>query len=190
MLTLDQEWSQYAVRRKALRVTSPHGSQRSTYYLQLPLRFSGPLIVVSATLHWVISQSIFLARIDQYTDGVDDPEGDVSQVGYSCPAILTAILIGVLLSAVAIGMGFQRFKSQMPVVSSCSVAIAAACHRPKDDLDAAYLPVQWGEVQGIEMDETGHCCFTSQAVEPLIPGKMYAGGENVSGSIRKRPLYS
>lgn len=58
---------------------------------------------------------------------------------------------------------------------SCSVALAAAAHRPKDDVDAAFLPVQWGEVRGEGTDEVGHCCFTSQEVHDLIPGRMYAG---------------
>ena len=52
----------------------------------------------------------------------------------------------------------------MPVVVSCSVAIAAACHRPKDDVDAAYLPVSWGEVKRHDSDEAldvYHCCLTS-----------------------------
>lgn len=195
MLTCFQEWSQYAIRRKSLRVTSPHGSQRSSYYLQLPLRYSAPLLVISATLHWIISQSIFLALINQYDDGVESSEGNITSVGYSCPPIVVAILIGALLSVVAIGMGFQRFKSEMPVASSCSVAIAAACHRPKDDVDAAYLPVQWGEIYDHRTNEMGHCCFTSQAVEPLVPGRMYAGdtvaftSARVGESIRQRHTY-
>ncbi|KAK4499341.1 hypothetical protein PRZ48_009854 [Zasmidium cellare] len=69
-MLLAKEWSQYALRRKPLRVTSPHGSQRSTHYLQLPLRYSFPLLLISSLLHWIISQSIFLAIIVQYNDGV------------------------------------------------------------------------------------------------------------------------
>ena len=64
----------------------------------------------------------------------------------------------------------------MPVAGSCSVAIAAACHRPKDDVDAAYLPVGWGEVNKEDPeDEVYHCCFTSTEVRDLVPGRMYAG---------------
>ncbi|CAK4031371.1 Hypothetical predicted protein [Lecanosticta acicola] len=181
-LLLAQEGCNYAFHRKALRVTAPQASQRSTYYLQLPLRYSAPLLVISSTLHWVISQSIFLVRVDVYDDGEPVPSQNVSAVGYSCPPILTAIMIGVLLSFVAIAMGFRKFKSQMPVAGSCSVAIAAACHRPKDDADAAYLPVQWGEVEAETVDETGHCCFTTHPVKTLAAGRMYAGENGMSAS--------
>lgn len=75
-------------------------------------------------------------------------------------------------------MGLRRFKGNMPVAGSCSVAIAAACHRPREDVDAAFLPVQWGEVVSVSRndgEEVGHCCFTSLDVEPMVRGKMYAG---------------
>ncbi|KAF7198361.1 hypothetical protein HII31_00100 [Pseudocercospora fuligena] len=180
-MLLAKEWSSYALRRKPLRVTHPHGQQRSTYYLQLPLRYSAPLLIISATLHWMISQSIFLARINTYYDGKPTETDDISSVGYSCPPILVAMLIGIVLLFVALAMGFRKFRSPIPIASSCSVAIAAACHRPNDDPDAAYLPVQWGEVEAEGSDETGHCSFTSGPVEPLVNGRMYAGS-----GIRKR----
>lgn len=190
-LFLAKEWSNYAFHRKALRVTTPHGSQRSTYYLQLPLRYSAPLLAISAVLHWVISQSIFLARIEVYDDGKKVNSSSASSVGYSCPPILTAIIIGIVLSIGAIAMGFRRLKGAMPVASSCSVAISAACHRPKNDIDAAYLPVQWGEIKNDMVDETGHCCFTTQPVTDLVPGRMYAGEsefEATSDRIRRRGI--
>ncbi|EME79722.1 uncharacterized protein MYCFIDRAFT_115582, partial [Pseudocercospora fijiensis CIRAD86] len=172
-MLLAKEWSSYALRRKPLRVSHPHGQQRSTYYLQLPLRYSAPLLLISATLHWMISQSIFLARINTYYDGNPTEGDDMSSVGYSCPPILVTMLIGIVLLFVALAMGFRKFGSQMPIASSCSVAIAAACHRPQDDADAAYLPVQWGEVESEREDEIGHCSFTSGPVLPLVEGRMY-----------------
>ena len=33
------EWSKYSHTRKSLRVTDPQGSQRSTYFLQLPYKY-------------------------------------------------------------------------------------------------------------------------------------------------------
>ena len=75
----------------------------------------------------------------------------------------------------AFACGFRKFASHIPVAGSCSVALAAAAHRPKDDIDAAFLPVQWGEVRSEGTDEVGHCCFTSQEVHDLTPGRKYAG---------------
>lgn len=77
--------------------------------------------------------------------------------------------------AAALGCGFRKFASHIPVAGSCSVALAAAAHRPKDDVDAAFLPVQWGEVRSEGTGEIGCCCFTTQEVHDLTPGRRYAG---------------
>ena len=66
MLPAD-EWSRFAHQRKSLRVTSPTGPQRSTYYLHLPYLYSIPLLILSGALHWLVSQSIFLARVTVFT---------------------------------------------------------------------------------------------------------------------------
>ncbi|GAB1740943.1 hypothetical protein NU219Hw_g6013t1 [Hortaea werneckii] len=177
-LCLAHEYSSYGLRerKKPLRVTTPHGQQRSSYYLHLPFRYAVPLVVASATLHWLISQSIFLARVyvSDYK-GQETDESNLSEIGYSCLPILLAILLGIAMLVTVLWYGCRKFPSSMPVVGSCSVALAAAAHRPKDDVDAAFLPVQWGEVRGEGTDEIGHCCFTSQEVHDLTPGRRYAG---------------
>ncbi|KAI7269566.1 hypothetical protein KC343_g3010 [Hortaea werneckii] len=177
-MCLAHEYSQYGLagRKKPLRVTTPHGQQRSTYYLQLPFRYAAPLLIASTTVHWLISQSIFLARISTSDyKGRSTSGGDFSEVGYSCLPILLAILLGTAMLIAAFACGFRKFASHIPVAGSCSVALAAAAHRPKDDIDAAFLPVQWGEVRREGTDEVGHCCFTSQEVHDLTPGRKYAG---------------
>lgn len=96
---LAHEYSGYAKQRKPLRVSTPRGLQRSTYYLQLPYVYSVPLIVLSSALHWLISQSIFLARIATVVDeegngGIYSPEdltSNRSDIGVSAPPILTCI---------------------------------------------------------------------------------------------------
>ncbi|KAI5369857.1 hypothetical protein Slin15195_G007350 [Septoria linicola] len=152
-----QEWSNYAHTRKSLRVSSPCGQQRGTYYLQLPLRYSVPLIAISVVLHWFISQAIFLARVNVFDNGEASVD-DISQVGYSCAPILGSILIGAALLLGALAAGFTRFRTDMPVAGSCSLAISAACHAPNSDQDAAYLPVMWGEtvVQESVAEGIGH----------------------------------
>lgn len=72
MLVAD-EWSRFAHERKSLRVTSHSGLQRSTYYLQLPYMYSTPLLVSSCVLHWLVSQTIFIARVTaSSSDGSED----------------------------------------------------------------------------------------------------------------------
>ena len=90
-----------------------------------------------------------------------------------------------------IGNGFRRFDSPIPLAGSCSFAISAACHPEKDDEDAAYRPVSWGQVKrsyGHGNEEVYHCALTSQEVEQPIPGRLYAGMYHEVGaqSLRHR----
>ena len=68
-MLLADEYSRYEVHRRPLRVTTPVGKQRATYWLQLPYTYGLPLIATSATLHWLISQSLFLVRVETYSAG-------------------------------------------------------------------------------------------------------------------------
>ncbi|KAM5349449.1 hypothetical protein ACJ41O_005954 [Fusarium nematophilum] len=61
------EWSKYSVGFRALRVTDPKGKQNSTYRLQLPYRFSIPLIIVSILLHWIYSNCIYVSNYEGET---------------------------------------------------------------------------------------------------------------------------
>lgn len=181
-MLMNHEWSGYAHVRKPLRVTTPAGSQRSTYRLQLPYKYGIPLLVLSGTLHWLVSQSIFLARVEYYkngtlddaaeTDSYEDVYAAISTLGYSCIAIITVIALGGIVVLIGILHGFRRYKPGMPLAGSCSAAISAACHRPNEDVDAPYKPVMWGAVES--KDPIGHCCFTSFEVTKPIKGQVYA----------------
>lgn len=55
------EWDKFSIMYRSLRVTHRKGpEQRSTYRLQLPYRWSIPLLLVSAILHWLYSNSLYL----------------------------------------------------------------------------------------------------------------------------------
>ncbi len=173
-MLLADEWAGYAHDRKPLRVTSPSGSQRSTYRLQLPYKYGVPLLILSGTLHWLVSQSLFIARISAFTsEGVEDQSMSISQIGYSNIAIITVIALGILVVLLGILNGFRIFQPGMPLAGSCSAAISAACHRPKEDVDATQKSLMWGVVE-VEGD-IGHCCFTSFRVQKPTVGKLYAG---------------
>ena len=58
------EWSLFGHHHRTLRVTSPRPGQRSTYWLQIPYTYAIPLMTLSGLLHWLTSQSIFLAVIE------------------------------------------------------------------------------------------------------------------------------
>ena len=173
-MLLVSEWAGYAHERKPLRVTCPTKSQRSTYRLQLPYKYGVPLLLLSGALHWLVSQSIFLARVNAFTsDGVEDTDDSISSIGYSNIAIITAIALGTVMVLLGILTGFRRYPPGMPLAGSCSAAISAACHRPEGDTDAAEKPLMWGAVE--TEGSIGHCCFTSFEVEKPVVGRLYAG---------------
>lgn len=181
------EWSRFGQHRKGLRVTSPSHAQRSTYWLQLPWSYGLPLAIISSLLHWLVSQSIFLASFDVYDPtnqivnrGNSDKDDNkrilrnLLDCGYSPAAIFCLLIIGIVMILVLALHGLRKLDSGMPIAGSCSLAISAACHRPSGDENAALLPVQWGAVSHETDHGPGHCCFTSFEVEPPIVGHEYA----------------
>ncbi|KIW75837.1 hypothetical protein Z517_10582 [Fonsecaea pedrosoi CBS 271.37] len=175
---LAREWSQFASERKPLRVSKPKASQRSTHFLQLPYKVAVPLMVMSGALHWVISQSIFLAVVAEYrADGSLLDPTFIATCGFSPMAMIIVLVLGGLLVVVTLGLGtVMKYDASIPLVGSCSAAIAAACHQPSWDTDASLKAVQWGAIPGMDNSAgVGHCAFSSGEVEPVQDGRSYAG---------------
>ena len=171
MLT-GHEWISYSQRRQTLRVTRPAGEQRSTYFLQLPYRFSIPLLGTSALLNWLTAQILFVVRvqiINGYT--VTDAESWILTCGYSPGAIVLTVIVGTVIAVAIFFLGWRKYPSTMPLAGNNSAAIAAACHVLPEDRDRATKPLQWGVVS--QTDGVGHCSFSAGIVAPLIPGTMY-----------------
>lgn len=59
-LQVEKEWNSFALFHKPLRVSCPVGEQISSYRLQLPYKYSIPLLIISAIMHWTLSNAIFL----------------------------------------------------------------------------------------------------------------------------------
>ena len=188
-MLMANEWDNYAQKRKHLRVTDPIGQQRSTYRLQLPYKYSIPLLVLSAVLHFLVSQSIFMVAIAYNARGdyVRSSEyvESFTALGYSCIAIISTIALSSLALLLGVIMGFRRYGDSMPLVGSCSAAISAACHQPMEDQAAADKALLWGvpESDGDTDHEygncrhgqvVGHCSFTSFSVSPPQEGRLYA----------------
>lgn len=162
-LAVAQEWGHLDNKeRKTLRVSHPVGRQRSSYFLSLPFRISVPLMLSTTLLHWFISQAVFPIRtafIDHNDNRIHDRDGTC--VGFSVLGIILSLMFGLLILAALISAGYQRYRSSMPMASTCSLAIAAGCHRPDEDNDAHLLPIRWGPVS-CEGD-VGHCAFSTEA---------------------------
>ena len=179
-MLLAKEWRTYGSKSNFLRVTTPIGRQRSTYRLQLPYRYGVPLLIGSGTLHWFVSQSIFLARVDIVESKPFKYTGfGISTCAYSPMALIFVIILGSIVVLVGIANGFRKVRDGMPFAGSCSAGISAACHPPKADVNASLKRVMWGVVAERSPNDpdnhVGHCSFTSLEVETPIVGRMYAG---------------
>jgi hypothetical protein len=168
-----QEWNHFATSRKHLRVTKPLGQQRSTYFLQLPYKWSLPLISIGAVLHWLLSQTFFLVRIDFFNRSGDRTSESQSACGFSVFSLMVFIAVGALLLGGIGIVGFRKMPMRMPIAGSCSLAISAACHPPAVDIDPELLKIQWGVVAAGEGAELRHCSLSSGPVEEPEYGKVY-----------------
>jgi hypothetical protein len=177
---IGQEWSTYVTNRKTLRVTERVGLQRGTYWLSIPLRYGIPMTAISALFHWITSQGLFMVQVTIFGSNprVILPEKRISTLGVSPLGLFLTILFTVVIAVSGVVVGRIKYPRGMPLAGSCSAAISAACHPPKEDVDASLKPVQWGavdhgsgEIDG--EDAAGHCTFTSFPVEPPIEGRLY-----------------
>lgn len=88
MFLVQFEFSSMYKTRKSLRVSEPIGTQRSSYPISLPFRYGIPLFISSGVMSWLLSQSLFLARITAlHPDGTPDRANSFSTTGYSPIAI-------------------------------------------------------------------------------------------------------
>ncbi|KAF1849177.1 uncharacterized protein K460DRAFT_330888 [Cucurbitaria berberidis CBS 394.84] len=168
------EWNNLANFRKGLRVTQSHGSQRSTYFLQLPYRWSLPLIITSGTLHWLLSQTFFLVRVDFFdSQGKMLEHKSKSACGFSTLSLFVLLSAFLILLCTVGWIGFRNMSMKAPIIASCSLAISAACHPPPNEIDPHLAKVRWGVVQHEVVEGFGHCSLSSKSVKKPEVGKTY-----------------
>lgn len=173
-MSFSKEWNDFGFRSRPLRVTSPRGSQRSTYFLSLPYLYLIPILSVSVATHWILSQSFFLVAIDVFDKlGNLDISRSILSCGFSCIAMIFLVGIGWLVFIAGVLVGLRRYREGMPLVSSCSAAISAACHPSADEPEVALVPVKWGVVS--ISDGVGHCALSGGYVSPPVTWRWYKG---------------
>lgn len=171
--------------KKPLRVSSPIGMQRSSYFLSLPWRYSVPLLAFSTTTHWLISQSIFLVQSSAFEPGLGNkrlPIYDFSARGYSplgCILVLPlASLIVLLLPVYSALRKYSDILPHLQRMGSNSSALRVLCQRHTDDCDAHLFPVSLGIIQtgqSIREGYDGIFVFSTDIDIDLAPepGKVY-----------------
>ena len=197
-MALTAELTSYGGQRKPLRVSKRRGVQRSTYWLSLPYRFAIPLISSMAVLHWLMSESIFLVQITSYDPhGVIDVDSGIYGkcdplrsrllpkvsyadlrrigIGWSPTALLATLIVGITLFLALLGLSVRKYPAQMPIMSSNSFAISAACHRAEnEDVDMVLLPLQYGVLKAASKGSRRRAVgFSSLAVERLQSDELY-----------------
>lgn len=83
------------------------------------------------------------------------------------------LALGGIMIVALLACGFRRFKKGIPIASSCSLAISAACHPLMEDRNATLLPVQYGVLTSEIGGVVSRVGFSSREVEPLVDGVVY-----------------
>lgn len=187
-IALVTEWDTFGVKAKGLRVSSPpRGAQRGGYFLQLPFRYSLPVLALSAVGHSDLSQGIFLVNLQVYGPSKARPIDIVPAPATSIPGfhiittigwsplnlgVLYFVYTAMLITLICFGDKKVAF-GQLPMAGSCSAAISAACHPGPEDINAWQKPVKWG-VLPVQAIGTKRCSFSSLPVGDPVEGEMYA----------------
>jgi hypothetical protein len=137
----------------------------------------------------MISQAFFLVTIITQPatgemDAASNPGYTLTTCAFS-PVAMTMAATGIIaLFAFVVIIGLRELKQNgMPLVGSCSLAIAASCQVPP--ATSASLPLMWGDVScplglpgftdfdGEDDEAARHCSFANKDVTVPIAGKLY-----------------
>ncbi|OQO13942.1 hypothetical protein B0A48_00817 [Cryoendolithus antarcticus] len=160
-----------------LRVSEPvkQSEQIGNWQMSLPWAYSIPLFISMFLLHLFTSLALFAVRVGSYAS-TGERRSYLSGVGWSMRGIIAAVAVGAVMILGLAGLAvFGKMDRGAPVVGSCSVAIAAACHARADDRNVGLKRVRFGVVQEVNVDgeAVGRVGFGSSGVRPLKEGEEY-----------------
>ncbi|KAI2782324.1 hypothetical protein F4815DRAFT_462719 [Daldinia loculata] len=137
-LQVEREWNSYSLGYQPLRVSHPRGQQVSSYRLQLPYKYSIPLIATSVACHWLLSNALFLYIIEggfwgrSYAASTKAyfrvSENSLAAFGYSPPAMLSIFIVCCVLVPLPLLFSLRKPKGKMVIGGSDSLVVSAACH--------------------------------------------------------------
>ncbi|KAI0438838.1 hypothetical protein F4803DRAFT_569172 [Xylaria telfairii] len=143
---VEKEWNAFSLSYRPLRVSYPAGQQISTYRLQLPYRYSVPLILISAVLHWLVSNAVFLyineggywislGGLTGFSDAFSVSDRSLIEIGFSPLFFLLLFLASFsFIIFPPVFLGLFKIKGNMVAGGWNSLVVSAACHVP-DILD-------------------------------------------------------
>jgi hypothetical protein len=95
---VEAEWQSYGIKRKGLRVSSPKGLQRSTYFVSIPLKYGLNLMAVFSIFHWILSRSVFLTEVESIHPANNAVQNNLPLLASSPRAIIIGEFMGHMLS--------------------------------------------------------------------------------------------
>ncbi|KAF5582222.1 hypothetical protein FPCIR_9654 [Fusarium pseudocircinatum] len=161
------EWSKYSVAFRSLRVTEPRGSQNATYRLQLPYRFSIPLIIISIGLHWIYSNCIYVSNYEAYAPGYPYKRDVTVGLQFSSKAILVGLLTSIGVAITPIFLAFVKLPGVMVIAGANSAVISAACHYPSTKLKSLSRATSKMSMRSNEYDSMSARLIGDEEVEEL-----------------------
>jgi hypothetical protein len=180
-MLLTQELDRFAFQVKGLRVSK--GAQCSNRFLPFPMKWAIQLMAFSTTLHWLLAQSLFLAR----TDGVDasgkiDEDDRLPRPGYGITGIISVLAVLILGTIIAVMLGlFKKLRAGLGDGSN-SVIFSAACHPVRPQPGTSVRKVRWADVTETEYDkvdkEIRHCGFICGRASEPHEGSLYRGSSS------------
>jgi len=178
-MLLADEWAGFALRAKGLRVSEqPTDAQRSSRFLTLPVRWALPMMVYSSLTHWILSQSLFLVRIDGIeTGGIIDANDQLARLGYSVIGMISSMTFVVCGALITILLGYLKPLNGWFGDGSNSALLSAACHPTLPEPGIESKPLSWGDITHVEEGSGGirHCGLSSSPVNKPIVGALYQG---------------
>ncbi|KAI0389437.1 hypothetical protein F5Y17DRAFT_448925 [Xylariaceae sp. FL0594] len=133
LLLAEDEWASYGrgttKKCKTLRVTEKKGEQRSSYRLQLPYRYSLPMMAASTILRWLWSQCVYIAIYNGhagYLPYAVVPGYGFHGVQFSPDALLVTLIATCLVTPVPFLLALRSRSSMIPVGGTCSAVVSAA----------------------------------------------------------------
>ena len=99
---------------------------------------------------------------------------NISTIGWSTLALTLLLLLGGIMILTMFGFGLKRYPSSgMPIASTCSRAISAACHPMPGRHNEAIKKLQYGVVGKLD-DGREVVGFSSTKVQTLVKGNFYS----------------
>jgi hypothetical protein len=176
---MEHEWRSYYRKPHIPRVSqnTDEPGVRATRWLQLPYWVTAILMMLSTTMHWLVSQTLMVVEINA-------PDGTIFYLNYSPFAILC---IGTVATVLVLGMTIYYvipIRTNMPLMAGSARVVFESCRRLPSKLPPT--GIAWGDIS----TSTEMLAGFGKTVGPLIVGAKYPGVITEEGSSESSFIYT